>query len=69
VLTHLPGVLIFGTPDKLPRALLMGAGWVIKIVVAEWIIRKRLVHPTGNSLPPHMRLGFTNHLNSIDQSR
>jgi uncharacterized membrane protein len=33
-------VLIFGMPDGLTRALLMGAGWVINIVVAEWIIRR-----------------------------
>jgi hypothetical protein len=49
VLTHLPWVLILGTPGELPRALLMGAGWVINLSVAEWIIRKRLAYPTGAS--------------------
>ncbi len=39
VLTHLPWFLIFGTPGEFPRALLMGAGWVINLAVAEWIIR------------------------------
>jgi uncharacterized membrane protein len=40
-LTHLPYFLLIGTPGELPRALLMGAGWVINLAVAEWIIRKR----------------------------
>lgn len=42
VLTHIP-MLLF--PDivgvELPRAIMMGAGWIINIIVAEWIIRKR----------------------------
>ncbi|MDP9863449.1 MULTISPECIES: DUF2306 domain-containing protein [Streptosporangium] len=41
VLTHLFWVLIVGTPGELPRALLVGAGWVINLAVAEWIIRRR----------------------------
>ncbi len=41
VLTHLPWTLFFGMPDEFTRAMLMGAGWVINIVMAEWIIRKR----------------------------
>jgi uncharacterized membrane protein len=41
VLTHLPWFLLFGAPEELPRALLMGAGWVINLAVAEWIIRRR----------------------------
>ncbi len=45
VLTHLPWFLLLGTPDELPRALLMGAGWVINLAVAEWIIRKRPARP------------------------
>lgn len=39
--THLPWFLLFGTPDEPTRALLMGAGWVINLAVAEWVIRKR----------------------------
>lgn len=39
VLTHLPWTLAFGAPGEFPRALLMGAGWVINLVVAERIIR------------------------------
>jgi hypothetical protein len=43
VLTHLPWViLVDGQPPELPRALMMGAGWVINAVIAEWIIRTRL---------------------------
>ena len=42
VLTHLPWALVVGgTPGELPRAVMMGAGWVINVVVAEWIIRRR----------------------------
>lgn len=33
--------MIAGTPNELNRALLMGAAWMINLVVAEWIIRKR----------------------------
>ncbi|MEU7893493.1 DUF2306 domain-containing protein [Nonomuraea sp. NPDC049152] len=40
-LTHLPWFLIIGTPGEFPRALLMGAGWVINLAVVEWIIRRR----------------------------
>jgi len=41
VLTHLPWfVLVEGRPGELPRALMMGAGWVINLAVAEWIIRR-----------------------------
>ena len=44
VLTHIP-MLLF--PDmvgqEMPRAIMMGAGWIINIIVAEWIIRKRRV--------------------------
>jgi uncharacterized membrane protein len=44
VLTHLPWFLLIGKPGELSRALLMGAGWSINVVVAEWIIRKRMTH-------------------------
>jgi hypothetical protein len=39
VLTHLPWFLLVGKPGETPRAVMMGAGWVINLVVAEWIIR------------------------------
>ena len=40
VLTHLPYFMFVGTPDESTRAVLMAAGWVINVVVAEWVIRK-----------------------------
>jgi uncharacterized membrane protein len=45
VLTLLAGELIAGPPSELSRALLMGAGWVINLAVAEWAIRKRPARP------------------------
>ena len=41
VLTHVPWFILVGQPGELARAVLMGAGWVINLVVAEWIIRKQ----------------------------
>ena len=41
VLTHLPWlVLADGRPGELPRAVMMGAGWVLNVMVAEWAIRR-----------------------------
>lgn len=45
VLTQLAGALIIGPPGELGGALLMGAGWVINLAVAEWAIRKRPASP------------------------
>lgn len=39
VFTHLPW-LFLGQPNQWERALSMGAGWIINVIVAEWIIRK-----------------------------
>ncbi|MEO8561816.1 MAG: DUF2306 domain-containing protein [bacterium] len=48
VLTHLPWfVLVGGKPGELPRAVMMGAGWVINVILAEWIIRKSRVNSTA----------------------
>ncbi len=41
VLTNVPWFLLVGTPNVTTRAILMGAGWVINIAVAEWLIRRR----------------------------
>ena len=41
VLTHLPWFILFGKPGESSRAILMGAGWIINLLVAEWIIRRR----------------------------
>jgi hypothetical protein len=40
VLTHLPWFILIGKPGESARAVLMGAGWVINVLVAEWIIRR-----------------------------
>jgi uncharacterized membrane protein len=44
VFTMLPWVVIFGpigAADELPRTVLMTAGWVINLAVAEYVIRRR----------------------------
>jgi uncharacterized membrane protein len=41
MLTLMVGEIIAGPPNELGHALLMGAGWVINLAVAEWVIRKR----------------------------
>lgn len=52
VLTHLPWfVLVDGRPGELPRAVMMGAGWIINVGVAEWIIR------SGRARPRHAQRG------------
>jgi len=41
VFTHLPWLLLVNsTPGEMPRAVMMGAGWIINVVVAEWVIRR-----------------------------
>ena len=41
MLTMAAGELIAGPPSEHGRALLMGAAWVINLLVAEWAIRRR----------------------------
>ncbi|MEN3362252.1 MAG: hypothetical protein V7637_6234 [Mycobacteriales bacterium] len=45
VFTHLPWLLIVGTPVGDTKAVLMLAGWLINVAVAEWVIRTRLPAP------------------------
>jgi uncharacterized membrane protein len=45
MLTLIAGELIAGPPNELSRALLMGAGWVINLGVAEWAINRRPTRP------------------------
>ena len=48
VFTMLPWVLIvgpIGAADELPRTVLMTAGWVINLAVAEYVIRRRGQRP------------------------
>jgi len=48
VLTHLPWFILVGPkPGELPRGVMMGAGWVINVVVAEWVIRRGARQPVG----------------------
>lgn len=39
--TNLPWVLLVGPPDTTTYTVLMGAGWGINLVLAEWMIRRR----------------------------
>lgn len=42
VFTHLPYFILVGMhPAALSRGLMMGAGWVINVIVVEWLIRTR----------------------------
>lgn len=45
VLTHVPWIILFGKPTEFPRAILMAAGWVINLIIAEWVIHQRLSSP------------------------
>jgi len=40
VFTNLPWLVLFGAPEGLTRDWLMGAGWMINLVVAEVVIRR-----------------------------
>ena len=42
VFTHLPWFLFSDGIDELSRAVAMGGGWVINLIIAEWIIYKYL---------------------------
>jgi hypothetical protein len=41
VFTFLPWTLFFGQPGQVMHTVLMGAGWVINLAVAEVVIRRR----------------------------
>lgn len=43
VLTHIPLLVFPDAYNELTRAVCMGAGWVINLVVAEWFIRRQRV--------------------------
>jgi Predicted membrane protein (DUF2306) len=46
MLTLMVGEMVSGPPSELTHDLLMGAGWVINLAVAEWIVRRRPGPPT-----------------------
>ena len=50
VFTFLPWTLVFGAPDEAMHAVLMGAGWVINLAVAEVVIRRRAMR-SGLGVP------------------
>lgn len=42
VFTHLPWfIFVGGDPTGFPRDMMMGSGWLINFLVAEWIVRKK----------------------------
>lgn len=47
VFTHMPALLFPSIMGELARTLMMGAGWVINLAVAEWVIRKSLARKTS----------------------
>jgi uncharacterized membrane protein len=55
VLTHVPWALLVGVPGEFTRAMLMAAGWVINLVVAEWALRRRA--PVRQAVKPAVSLG------------
>ena len=50
-LTQLPWILLVGLPGELPKALLMGAAWVLNLAVAEWFIRSQARAAFGLPVP------------------
>lgn len=44
-----PAMLLFGEPGEMGRALMMGVGWVLNVMVAEWWIRARAKRGSGRS--------------------
>ena len=60
VVVFIPWVLVVAPPGALQRALLLGAGWVINLIIAEWWIargRRRVVRrPEGAREPAARRV-------------
>ncbi|WP_457100339.1 DUF2306 domain-containing protein [Microbacterium sp. P5_E9] len=50
VFTFLPWTLFFGEPGQAMHAVLMGAGWVVNLAVAEVVIRRRARRSGGSAL-------------------
>lgn len=53
VLTHMPYMLLVGAPDEGTRTVLMAAGWLINMAVAEWLIRRQPVRRTHYRAAPY----------------
>lgn len=54
VVVYIPWLLLVGPTHERSRALLMGAGWIINLAVAEAIIRRR----RGRAMTPGSRLNL-----------
>ncbi|HCS55978.1 MAG TPA: hypothetical protein DIW80_00625, partial [Gordonia polyisoprenivorans] len=56
-LVSIPWMVLAGQPGEAGRALLMGAGWVINVAVAEYAIRRRRLGaaPAAPRRPQQMR--------------
>ena len=67
-LTLMAGEMIAGPPNKLSRAVLMGAGWVINLAVAEWIIRARRAPGSAPSARRAAKVGF-NETHQVRQNK
>jgi hypothetical protein len=53
VFTHIPIFIFVGEPEGVPRAAAMGAGWIINVAIAEWVIhRQRSQARRGASVGP-----------------
>ncbi|HEY6830040.1 MAG TPA: DUF2306 domain-containing protein [Gemmatimonadaceae bacterium] len=56
VLTHLPWfIFVAAKPGESARTVMMGAGWLINVIVAEWIIRRKTAPKNAlsfNGAPP-----------------
>ncbi|MFJ5695002.1 DUF2306 domain-containing protein [Arthrobacter sp. NPDC093125] len=52
VVVTIPWILLIGPVDELTRALLIGASWVISLMVAEYFIYRRAQGPARTSRPP-----------------
>jgi uncharacterized membrane protein len=55
VLTHLPYFILVGKPGEGWRTILMGSGWVINLLVAEWVIMRNSrpqLRQSGSSAVP-----------------
>ncbi len=49
VFTFLPWTIFFGAPGQAMHAVLMGAGWVINLIVAEVVIRRRALRSSART--------------------
>lgn len=52
VFTTLPWVALFGEPDRFTASVLLGAGWVLNLIVAEIIIARRARRPLRPTAAP-----------------